>query len=132
MPNVSFERLRKGNKYSREELASIWNYNGTQGLQRGVVTPAGHRCILLFATGEKQTGYQPYRNEIRDGRFYWDGPTDHYAETRLLRSRETGEQIHLFYRDRHHSDFEYMGLLHLEDVRQTTTASSKFTFRFAA
>lgn len=37
------------------------------------------------------------------------GPNDHFAEDRMVKSKDTGDEIHVFHRAKHHSDFIYLG-----------------------
>lgn len=46
----------------------------------------------------------------------------------MVAAGRTGEEIHLFYRERHHSDFTYYGRLALEEVIRHTDRPSRFTF----
>ena len=129
MPAVSFSELQVGNLYNRNQLAAMWGYEGVAALQRGVVTPKRHSCIVLFVTREKQIGYQEYKNELRGAFLFWEGPTDHYAEDRIISSGRTSDVIHLFFRDRHHSDFEYLGEVTLESFEKRTDTPSHFVYR---
>ena len=129
MPIVDPEQLAVGCLYSRPRLADLWKYRGHQGLDRGVVTPAGSALIILFVTAEKEPSAEQY-DDILVGRvLQWEGPTDHYAEGRIAESRESGEQIHLFFRQRHHSDFMYYGVLELLDATIQTEGRSHFIFK---
>lgn len=109
MPRVDLNLLHLRGTYSRPVLANLWGYQGWQALARGVVTPSGHSCILLFVTAEKQAFQEQYQDRLEGRTLYWEGPTDHYAEDRMLAAGRTGEEMHVFYRARHHADFEYLG-----------------------
>jgi hypothetical protein len=128
MPKVDTSLLKLGAHYSRASLADLWGYAGVQALARGVVTPAGERTILLFVTHEKQGGYEPYDDRLEGAELFWEGPTDHFAEARMLRAAETGDKIHLFYRQRHHTEFCYHGELALKSCDLQSDAPSKFVF----
>jgi len=39
----------------------------------------------------------------------WDGPTDHFAEDRMLGASRDGDEIHVFYRLAQRDPFEYLG-----------------------
>jgi hypothetical protein len=129
MPNVTFDPIHLHGEYSRHDLAEIWGYNGVQGLSRGVVTASGTKLIILFVTRDKQESYEPYENRLEQDRLRWEGPTDHFAESRMLAAEDTGDEIHLFYRERHHSNFTYQGRLQVEHVDRYADRPSGFVFR---
>ncbi len=126
---VSFAHIVVGREYSRNELAELWGYNGTQGLSRGVVTPRDDNKIILFVTHEKQSSLPQYEDKLVDGLLHWEGPTDHFAEDRMLLAGSTADEIHLFYRERHHTDFVYEGRLEVVSVERHTGQPSRFVFR---
>lgn len=128
MPNVSFSNIRVGQKYSRQQLAAIWNYKAYQAIARGVVTPASHSSIILFVTREKQSSAQQYEDRLDGNRLYWEGPTDHFAEERIINSEQSSDDVHLFYRERHHSEFSYEGRLRLIVVTPRAAKPSRFVF----
>lgn len=129
MPNVSFNDLRVQQSYSRQVLAELWGYAGYNAISRGVVTPAGQNYIILFVTREKQATSPQYEDRLTGHSLYWEGPTDHFAEERMIRSGSSSDEIHLFYRDRHHSNFTYYGRMELENVQRHADKPSRFTFR---
>ena len=126
---ISFSGISVGSTYSRPQLAELWGYNGWQAIARGVVTPQDDHKIVLFVTHEKQSSAEPYEDHITDGRLYWEGPTDHFAEDRMLPTAHTGDEIHLFYRDRHHTDFTYYGRIKPESCERHLDRPSRFVFR---
>lgn len=132
MPNVSFSNLQLGGDYSRQQLAVMWNYRAYQAIARGVVTPARHSSIILFVTREKQRTAQKYEDRLEGNRLYWEGPTDHFAEKRIVNAVDSGDEIHLFYRDRHHSEFRYYGPLRLLEADTRLTSPSSFVFTLAS
>lgn len=129
MPHVTFESIQLLGSFSRPALAQLWGYSGYQALARGVVTPAGQRLIILFVTKDKQQHLEQYSDRLEDGRLYWDGPTDHYAEDRMVAASSKRDEIHLFYRERHHSEFAYHGRLSVEEVTRNTDGPSRFVFQ---
>ncbi|MDB5345777.1 MAG: hypothetical protein JWP89_4154 [Schlesneria sp.] len=126
---VSFAQIEIGNSYSRHYLARIWGYAGFQALARGVVTPQGDNKIILFVTREKQSSSEQYANELIGHELRWEGPTDHFAERRIIAASVSADEIHLFYRDRHHSDFVYYGKLQLASRVIRADKSSSFVFQ---
>jgi putative restriction endonuclease len=107
--SVNFSELQTGKSYSRPTLAALWGYSSFQALSRGVVTPKGDNKIILFITEEKQRSAEQYADRLNGDLLLWEGPSDHFAEDRMVRSKTSGEEIHVFYRARHHSDFIYLG-----------------------
>lgn len=129
MPDVTFAPVRLHHTYSRNTLAELWGYAGYQALARGVVTPRDSKLIILFVTREKQESAEQYEDHLDGSLLHWEGPTDHFAEDRIANSPRSGEEVHLFYRDRHHSDFTYYGRLQPEQITRHTDRPSRFVFR---
>ncbi len=125
---VSFARIRIGSKWSRMSLAALWGYKSFHAIAKGVVTPAGDNKIILFVTQEKQASATDYKDVLREDVLEWEGPNDHSAERRMLSATDTGDEIHLFHRARHHTDFEYYGELKIVSLSLNTKAPSKFVF----
>jgi|APCry1669188970_1035186.scaffolds.fasta_scaffold35834_2 putative restriction endonuclease len=109
--NVSFDFIYVGKVYSRSQLVDLWKYKGTQAISRGVVTPQNTNKIILFVTKEKQKSATQYRDFIQNNQLFWEGPNDHFAEDRIINSSQSGDEIHLFYRERYNMDFTYYGIL---------------------
>ena len=106
---ISFTKLQKGRSYSRQRLANLWGYQSYHAIARGVVTPKNDNKIVLFVTELKQRSAEPYVDQLHGNVLRWEGPRDHFAEDRIQRASSTGDEIHVFYRRKHHSDFEYLG-----------------------
>jgi hypothetical protein len=126
---VSFDKLVLGDTYSRIELAKLWGYTGYQALARGVVTPRNDNKIILFVTREKQSFAEQYRDELRGDVLDWEGPTDHFAEDRMINARQSADEIHVFYRDRHHSDFVYEGEFEVISYERFADRPSRFRLK---
>ena len=108
---ISFSKIAKGATYSRQTLAELWGYTSFHAIARGVVTPRGDKKIILFVTEEKQLSAEQYADHLFGNILDWEGPTDHFAQDRMLNAQENGEELHLFHRKRHHTDFTYCGRL---------------------
>jgi hypothetical protein len=121
--------ITKGASYSRQALADIWGYASFHAIARGVVTPRDDNKIVLFVTEEKQSSAEQYADHLSDGKLEWEGPTDHFAEDRMLNAKSSGEEIHLFHRERHHMDFTYCGRLTVVDHACRSDRPSHFTFK---
>jgi hypothetical protein len=128
MMPVSFAGIRTGSSYSRHTLAKLWGFSSFHAIARGVVTPKRDRKIILFVTEAKQSSLVQYKDQLDGNLLRWEGPTDHYAEERLLRASTSGDEIHLFHRMRHHSDFTYHGQLRLTAHLLRSTSPSYFEF----
>lgn len=109
--SISFAKIAKYSMYSRRTLAELWGYTSFHAIARGVVTPRDDRKIILFVTEEKQSTATQYTDRLSGNILEWEGPNDHFAEDRMIQAEVNGEEIHLFHRDRHHSDFVYLGRL---------------------
>ncbi|GGK80799.1 HNH endonuclease [Rufibacter glacialis] len=121
---VSFENIGIGERYDRNVLASLWGYQGRQAISRGVVAPANSKSIILFVTSEKQASLTQYNDYISADYLYWEGEEKGRSNNRILNAKQAGDTIHLFYREKHHTDFTYMGLLELESADVFTTPMS--------
>lgn len=106
---ISFSNMHVGETYSRPALARLWGYAGYQALARGVVTPHGDNKIILFVTKDKPQWLEQYEDDLSENVLHWEGPSDHFAEARMVNASNQGDEIHVFYRERHHSDFTYEG-----------------------
>jgi hypothetical protein len=126
--SISFSKIQIGQAYSRPTLASIWGYKGFQAISRGVVTPRDDNKVILFVTEEHQDFQEKYVNSLKGNVLHWEGPTDHFAEDRIASAANSGDEIHLFHRDRHHSDFVYVGMLKLTEHKRQSARPSEFTF----
>jgi putative restriction endonuclease len=126
---VTFNNIELEGLYSRRELARLWGYVAYQAISRGVVTPRGDNKIILFVTAEKQAQAHPYDDFYANGFLKWEGPTDHFAEQRIINSRFSEDEIHLFYRQRHHLDFIYAGKIIVLDYVLKSSQPSVFNFK---
>lgn len=125
---ISFAEIKVGQAYSRNALAEFWGYSSMHAIARGVVTPKDDNKIILFVTHDKQKDAEQYEDELVGSELRWEGPTDHFAEERMLNATENGDEIHLFYRDRHHADFVYHGKLAIIGCERHADHPSKFLF----
>lgn len=121
--------LEVGRLYTRPQLAELWGYEGFQALARGVFTPSGQDNIVLFVTRQKQDSLTQYDDFISGDRLHWEGEKGHGTDDRLAKSPTTGERVHLFFRDIHHTPFRYYGELQLLEFIQRTESPSKFVFQ---
>ena len=90
--SVNFSELQTGKSYSRPTLAALWGYSSFQALSRGVVTPKGDNKIILFVTEEKQQSAEQYTDRLNGDLLLWEGPSDHFAEDRMVRSKRCGKR----------------------------------------
>jgi len=122
-------KLELGRLYTRPELARLWGYEGFQAISRGVVTPRGTKYIILFVTRQKQESLTQYRDFISGDYLHWEGEAKHGTDERVARAHERGEEIHLFYRDIHHTPFRYHGPLEIRQFIPQQHEPSEFIFR---
>lgn len=125
---ITFDKIKIGDLYSRQQLAELWGYSSFNAIARGVVTPRQDNKIVLFVTKEKQSSAEQYADRLSGNILEWEGPTDHFAEDRILKASSTGDEIHLFYRERHHTDFTYWGRLTVVSYTLHSDRPSHFTF----
>jgi putative restriction endonuclease len=121
--------LTIGNKYTRPELAQRWGYASHHAISRGVVTPQGEKVILLFVTRVKQEVLTQSQDHLSGGLLFWEGQEKHGTDDRILGAAKAGDELHLFYREVHHTPFEYKGKVLLLSAVRKTDAPSQFVFR---
>ena len=126
---VSFSTLKVGGSYSRAELADTWGYASLHAIARGVVTPRDDNKIILFVTEVKKTDRTQYRDRLIGDTLHWEGPTDHFAEGRMINAQRHGEQIHLFYREVFDQDFTYKGQVQVTGYTSKTDGPSSFVLK---
>jgi hypothetical protein len=126
---VSFDQIKIDEIYSRPLLAKLWGYSTFHAIARGVVTPRDSDKIILFVTEDKQASAEQYKNALLGSRLEWEGPKDHFAQARMLKADASGDEIHLFHRERHHSDFTYRGRLTIVNYVLHSDRPSSFIFK---
>lgn len=109
-------------------LASLWGYQSWNALGRGIVTPANQKIIILFVTKEKQESLTQYEDHFDGDILHMEGETNHSHDERLVNAESSGDQIHLFFRDRHHSPFTYFGEVWLAHSTIHQDRPSRFVF----
>lgn len=129
---ISMSSLVVGRQYERPELAKLWGFASHHAISRGVVTQTGLPYIVLFVTHKKQKTLTQYRDFIDGDRLHWEGEQNHGSDDRIVRSKYSGDEIHLFYRDRHHSPFTYLGEVVLLGHEIREDGPSRFEFRVLA
>ncbi len=126
---LDLSKIRIGKKYDRPWLAAEWGFAGYEAISKGVFCPRGGGQIILFVTRIKQKSLEQYNDYISGEYLFWEGEAKHGNDERIVRAEQTGEEIHLFYREIHHSAFEYRGPIELVDNKLSATSQSKFVFR---
>lgn len=125
---VRFEKLKIGEAYDRPYLADLWGYKGFQAISRGVVTPLGTNLIILFVTKSKQEALTQYNDFLDGGLLHWEGEEKHSSDSRVINAESANDEIHLFYRDIHHTPFIYYGKIFLKEHNLRNTEPSQFVF----
>lgn len=126
---ISFEGIKLFQQYTRPQLAKMWGYSGYEALSRGVITPSGTNIIILFITKEKQSSFTQYTDHLEENTLFIEGETNHTSDNRLINVKVNGDQVHLFYRERHHQPFIYYGRIELQNFEIKKGAPSLFTFQ---
>ena len=106
----------------------MWGYAGYQAFAKGIFTPANSKFIILFITKEKQKHLTQYKDDFTDGVLNMEGESNHLSDSRLINSEKNSDEIHLFYRERHHSDFLYQGQIYLAFGKIGVNQPSIFKF----
>lgn len=129
---VDLTCLSIGQGYDRPTLARLWGLGGSEAISRGVFTPAGRNLIILFVTREKQQCLTQYVDFLEEDILVWDGEQGHRSDRRIQRASEAGDEIHLFYRERHHAPFTYHGRIVVTQFLLHADRPSEFAFKVVA
>jgi hypothetical protein len=122
---INFDTLIIGNKYSRPTLANLWGYKSFNAISRGVFSPKGMDILIFFITKEKQETLTQYEDHIDADILFWEGEKGHGSDKRIIEGKD---QIFIFYREIHHTDFIYEGRAILRSFQLYTNRPSKFSF----
>ncbi len=137
MFEINVSSLKIGQTYSRAELAKLWKYDGTKGLERGIVTPRDSNIVILFTTKEKEKDVTQYVDHYEDGQLIIDGQESHMTDKAILNPLA---KFYSFYREKKKLNgksvpFTYQGEVKLikekSIIRSKGQAPSKFHFRLA-
>jgi hypothetical protein len=126
---VSFERIQVGEAYDRPSLAALWGYKTWAAIGKGVVTPAKENVLVLFITKEKQEALPQYRDVLEGNILHIDGEDGHRNDDPLIHAKQNGDEVHLFYREGHHSPFICKGEVVLQSHERRSKEPSHFVFR---
>lgn len=122
---VNFDQIIIGGTYARPDLAVLWGYKSFQAISRGVFTPRDQKIMVFFVTEEKQESLTQYKDHIDADILFWEGEKGHRSDQRILNGVD---EIHVFFRKRHHSDFIYEGRAVLTRFRILSDRPSEFSF----
>ena len=126
---VTFKPLEFGQSYVRPFLAKLWGYQSFHAISKGVVTPTNTKYIILFVTKDKQQALAQYNDYIDGNMLFWEGEEKHSSDKRVIEASKVQDEIHLFYRETHHSPFVYFGRITLTDFQLKVNVPSEFVFR---
>jgi putative restriction endonuclease len=126
---LDYSGIQIGKRYARPWLAAKWGFASYRAFAKGVFCPRGGGQINLFVTRVKQRTLQQYNDYITGEYLFWEGEKKHGHDQRIKEAGARQEEIRLFYREIHHSPFEYKGLVELIDFKPFTDHPSKFVFR---
>jgi len=129
VPVVDLSSIRIGHAYERTYLSALWGFASFQAISRGVVTPRGTNKIILFVTRQKQQSLTQYEDYLSGDVLVWEGEQKHGNDRRIARAHETGDEIHIFYRDIHHTAFVYCGQARATFFEPRVDSPSRFIFQ---
>lgn len=129
---VDFSQLVFGQSYDRLFLSDLWGYQSAQAIKRGVITPKGTNHIVFFVTKDKEKGATQYNDFIDGDLLFWEGEEKHGSDKRIVEANQNSDEIHLFYRDTHHTPFVYFGRIRLIEYQLKDFAPSEFIFQIIA
>ncbi len=125
---VDFLNITPGKEYDRPELAELWGYKAFNAFGRGVFTPKDQNVIVLFITEKQQPALPQYDNLFNGDILWMDGEEGHRSDRRLAHS-SASDHVHLFYRTKSHSLFQYCGeLTIIESFLASGSTPSRFVF----
>lgn len=107
---VNFDSIAVGKLYTRPQLARLWGLDSYQGFAKGVFTPSKTRLIVFFVTKQKQKSLRQYNDLLVDDKLSMDGEDKGGTDARIENSAKQSDEIHLFYREIHHSPFAYLSI----------------------
>jgi hypothetical protein len=84
--------------------------------------------IVLFVTRVKQDSLPQYQDGIGGDLLSWEGENRHGSDDRIARAGAAGDEVHVFYREVHHTPFEYRGTARLLQIDRRTDGPSRFVF----
>jgi hypothetical protein len=122
---VHFYDLVIGNKYDRPYLAKLWGYKTFNAISRGVFSPQNQNILVFFITKNKQRSSTPYEDSIERDILFWEGEKEHGNDIRITQGKD---EIHIFFRDKDHTDFTYEGRAVLQNYQLLSNRPSKFSF----
>lgn len=125
--NIDFSDIIVYQDYNRKYLAEKWGYESFHAIAKGAVTPQNTNLIIFFITKEKQKVLTQYKDDLYLGILSIEGETNHGSDYKIINSKDKYD-MHLFYRDHHHKDFTYYGLIYLKDYVENNSSPSNFTF----
>jgi len=124
------ERLTVGEVYNRQQVQALLNTKDAT-INTGVFRPKGYDSVLLFVTENTAPDADEYRNVLRGRTLEWDGQTSGRSDDWIVRHREHGWELLLFYRERKraypNAGFRYCGPL--EYVSHAGANPAHFTLR---
>ena len=126
---LDYSGIQVGRRYSRPWLAAKWGFASYRAFAKGVFCPRGGGQINLFVTRIKQESLEQFNDYISGEYLFWEGEKKHGHDKRIETARHNGDEIRLFYREIHHSSFEYKGFVELVDYTPRVDNPSKFVFR---
>lgn len=126
---IDFSWIRLGERYDRPALAQMWGYQSYEAISRGVVTQKSNRNVVLFVTRIKQRSLTLYNDYLSGDHLFWEGEEGHGSDNRIATASTSGDLVHLFYREIHHTPFEYKGPIELLEFHPETERPSRFVFR---
>ena len=84
--------------------------------------------VAPTAVGQEQASLTQYKDYLDGQVLHWEGEKKHRSDLRIVNAQARGFQIHLFYREIHHSLFKYYGQISLVSSAFSLDAPSLFVF----
>jgi hypothetical protein len=77
-------------------------------INTGIFQPAGHESVWLFVTQDKPPDRTQYEDVLQGNDLYWQGQTSGRKDDLIIRHRERGLELLVFYRPKK-DEFENYG-----------------------
>ncbi|MCX7425065.1 MAG: DUF3883 domain-containing protein [Planctomycetia bacterium] len=126
----SSEKLTPGQIYSRNELMQLFAISDAT-IRTGTFRPDGHDSVWLFMTEEKSSDRTPYVDRLDGDNLYFEGQTKGRTDLWLVRHRELGLELLVFYRKskKEYSDYAFRYEGPFEYVSSEDGPPTKFHLR---
>jgi hypothetical protein len=84
---------------------------------------------VLFVTEDKQESLTQYADHLDRTTLHWESEDGHQNDLRIAGADKNADEIHVFYRERHHESFRYLGQARVTKTALLANKPSQFEFQ---